>query len=118
MNHSNNRLLLIMRIFDYRKNTRVFSSNHCTPQRSNSVEPFGRLFFLNDSTFRLDYFLIGEYHSSHEQHLATVFLEKIHLLPCIRSFKTIISDLIFVRREGGAIIGRKLNGGGAGRKII
>ena len=67
-----------------------------------------------------------DYHSSHEQHLAAVFLEKIHLLPGIRSFRTIISGLNFVRREvgamkndwGGRVKGRKLGGGGVGRKII
>ena len=69
-----------------------------------------------------------DYHSSHEQHLAAVFLvEKIHLLHCIRSFRTIISRLIFVRRKGGTRKndweregkGSMLGGGGVtGRKII
>ena len=75
---------------------------------------------------RLDYFSVGEHHLSHEQHLAAVFLvEKIHLLHYIPSFRTIISRLIFVRREGGAMKidwgegkGRKLGGENAGRKII
>ena len=78
-----------------------------------------RLFFGRRTSF--------DYHSKHEQHLAAVFLvEKTNLLHCIRSFRTIISRLILVRREGRAMNnncqregkGRKLGGGGAGRKII
>ena len=54
----------------------------------------------------------SDYHSSHEQHLAADFLvEKIHLLHCIRSFRSIISGLIFVRREGRAM---KIDWGGEG----
>ena len=60
------------------------------------------LFCENRSLF--DWRTSLDYHSSHEQHLAAVFLvEKIHLLHCIRSFRIIISGLIFVRREGGAM---------------